>query len=373
MSISTKQNWRFTAVAALAVILSARPASTTWADEPEAKAAATAEAVKTPDRWIGVACDKIEREGLPGGQGLLVTFLPAGSPAAKAGIRELDVLLEADGKPMKSLDDLYAAVAAAGDNDLKITVQRGEPPQTIVIAVHPELRPGAAGAAAQAQPGNVPRNFQRFLGEIPGGGNGIVIRRAQPGIIFPGQPGAVAKLPADMSVSITKQGDQPAKIVVRQGEKTFEATVDKIGELPADVRQQIEPLLVSELPSAALAGHGVTLRINTQVFGEGPNQPGAVGGVIIGGGGGPQFNEQMRALQQQMEQQMRQAQQQIEQQMRQVTEQMRNMQQQLQPAKPPQDPAQPVNPQGQLPKAGAEPNPGQPAQPVRPSRPRSVL
>ena len=43
-----------------------------------------------------------------------------------------------------------------------------------------------------------------------------------------------------MSIVISKEGDQPAKIVVKRGDEKWEVTEKELDKLPADVRPHVE-------------------------------------------------------------------------------------------------------------------------------------
>ena len=47
----------------------------------------------------------------------------------------------------------------------------------------------------------------------------------------------------DMTVTISKQGKEPAKITVKQGDKSWEVTEDDLDQLPEEVRPHVEPML----------------------------------------------------------------------------------------------------------------------------------
>jgi serine protease Do len=64
--------------------------------------------------------------GLPDREGLLVRGVESGSPAEAAGLREGDLIVAADGRPLASADDLFDALEAAGvDVGLHLAVVRG--------------------------------------------------------------------------------------------------------------------------------------------------------------------------------------------------------------------------------------------------------
>jgi S1-C subfamily serine protease len=96
------------------------------------RAAALAAGASTAPRRLGVALlgPRATRRmrsavGLEDAGGLLVTAVQDGSPAAQAGLARGDVLLSAGGSPVTGLDELYAAVDAAGDGPLALEVLRG--------------------------------------------------------------------------------------------------------------------------------------------------------------------------------------------------------------------------------------------------------
>ncbi len=57
---------------------------------------------------------------------MLVQVVEDDSPAARAGLRQGDLIVEAAGNPVSSIDDLYTAVdALSGDDSLALSVVRG--------------------------------------------------------------------------------------------------------------------------------------------------------------------------------------------------------------------------------------------------------
>ena len=53
--------------------------------------------------------------GLPDRAGVLVRGVKDASPADRAGVERGDLIVEAAGKPVEGVDDLYTAIDAAGD------------------------------------------------------------------------------------------------------------------------------------------------------------------------------------------------------------------------------------------------------------------
>ena len=59
-------------------------------------------------------------------QGLVVTDVDPSGPAADAGLQQGDLIEQANRRPVKSIEDLRAALQAAGDRPLLLLVTRGE-------------------------------------------------------------------------------------------------------------------------------------------------------------------------------------------------------------------------------------------------------
>jgi serine protease Do len=72
--------------------------------------------------------------GLPAGlQGALVADLVPGGPAAEAGLRPGDVILEVNRQPVRSAQDVARAVEQAGERDLVLLVTRDGGTAYVVI------------------------------------------------------------------------------------------------------------------------------------------------------------------------------------------------------------------------------------------------
>lgn len=189
-------------------------------------------------RWIGVACEGVPDAlrahlDLSEGQGLLVMQVVSGSPAEKAGLVVHDVLLEVNGKAIKSIDDLVKAVDESDDGIELKWIHKGE---TRTKAVSPVERPGDAGAAdVDAARRLFLRDrdrswpFQmRFMGPA------FELRDAK-------------EFPKDLKIEIKKHGDQPAEITVEKGDQKWQITEEQLNQLPEDVRSFVEPFVGGDL------------------------------------------------------------------------------------------------------------------------------
>jgi S1-C subfamily serine protease len=78
---------------------------------------------------IGVAAPHIARRmrravGLPDAEGLLVRHVEENSPASRAGLAEGDLIVQAAGRPIRGMDDLFEALATA-DGVIQLVIWRG--------------------------------------------------------------------------------------------------------------------------------------------------------------------------------------------------------------------------------------------------------
>ena len=71
---------------------------------------------------------------IPGG--VEITSVESNSPAAKAGLRSGDVVIEADGHAVTRSDELNGTVrAAAAGSDLKLKIKRGSSTPDITVTL----------------------------------------------------------------------------------------------------------------------------------------------------------------------------------------------------------------------------------------------
>jgi S1-C subfamily serine protease len=95
--------------------------------------------VERPRLGVGIAPAHVARRlrrsvGLPERDGLLVREVEDDSPAAKAGVREGDLIVAAGGRDIASADDLFDALGAAGAS-LTLGLVRGAEDLTLEVAL----------------------------------------------------------------------------------------------------------------------------------------------------------------------------------------------------------------------------------------------
>jgi S1-C subfamily serine protease len=99
------------------------------------------EAAATPRLGVAVAPPWVARRmrravGLPERDGLLVRGVAEDSPAAAAGLRRGDLIVEAAGREVGSADDLFEALDAAGAaGSLTLKVVRGEEERAVAVSL----------------------------------------------------------------------------------------------------------------------------------------------------------------------------------------------------------------------------------------------
>jgi membrane-associated protease RseP (regulator of RpoE activity) len=207
--------------------------------------------------WLGIECLPVPgavraQLNLPEKQGLLVERIAPNSPAAKAGIEQYDILVKTGDKLLTEPRDLVEAVQAAKDGKLAIELIRGGQHKTIEAtpAKRPEEARQPVGAGMMPAPGDW-ETMQKWLDQMTrmqggeeGEGRGpLHFRLVRPGAILPPNVFAESPLPPNVSIAVSKEGDQPAKIVVKRGDEKWEVTEKELDKLPADVRPHVEHML----------------------------------------------------------------------------------------------------------------------------------
>lgn len=208
------------------------------ADE-QAGGSARAEQREASDYWIGVRCAELPellraQLDLPENQGVLIDQVIADAPAQQAGLKAFDVIVSVSGNNVHNPGDVAEAVANANGEAVTLEYLRGGKRQT--VAVKPAPRPGALAPRGRDQR-SVERWFKR-LGEGP-----LSMRFLHPGMVLPPGASMAPSLPGDMTVTIEKQGEKPAKVTVKQGDKTWQAAEDSLDKLPDEARNYAQRML----------------------------------------------------------------------------------------------------------------------------------
>jgi hypothetical protein len=218
--------------------------------------------------WIGVQINDVSpalraQLNLEENRGVLVGEVLPDSPATKAGVKRYDILLAIGEHKIGANEDVLRAVKAADGKEIRLTLLRGgsersvsvtpaERPVRAVVARPPEGAKELATWFQRVQPG-VPlgtvQQWPNLQFDVVKPGQALVL--SNPELPLVRQP---VQLPESLSITITREGRQPAKIKVKQEEREIETTEDKTGELPDDIRRHVEAMLGR--PRAALNFRG---------------------------------------------------------------------------------------------------------------------
>ncbi len=197
------------------------------------------EETAVPTYWIGLICDPpdaaLRAQLKLKDAGLVVREAVADAPAAKAGVKVHDVLLAVGDKALTDIRSLVDAVEKSEGKEITLHLLREGEKQSI------KLTPIKREKAPRTD--DLPGDVRRWIELHRAGPDGWRAESFRPGVLGMSMRITPHKLPKDMTVTITKQGESPAKIVVKQGDKTWEATEDKLKDLPEEVRKHVVPMV----------------------------------------------------------------------------------------------------------------------------------
>jgi serine protease Do len=144
--------------------------------------------------WLGVMIQKVDEQmaaelELPKPEGALVSDLDPKGPAAEGGVKRYDVIVEFNGKPVRSMEELPKLVAAAPvGSKAELTVVRDGKRKTLSVKLG-ELDAGVAlagGPAPESAPGAYGLQVQPLTPDVAeqlelSSSEGVVVSRIEPG------------------------------------------------------------------------------------------------------------------------------------------------------------------------------------------------
>jgi membrane-associated protease RseP (regulator of RpoE activity) len=213
--------------------------------------------------WIGVQLEPVSeilKSHLNVEGGMMTVHVFENSPAAKAGIKPNDIIVKAGDKYIKDPGDLARCVASAKETELTLVVLHGG--KETAIKVTPTKRPQEPNPqqveAAESQEKEAIQKLEAALNAYRAKAGTAVRERAvdlllaKPGVVASTYAYRAVEVPKNVTIRITKEGENPAKISVKRDEKEWEVTEDKLGELPDDIRGYVQQMRV---------GHPTTMAI----------------------------------------------------------------------------------------------------------------
>jgi serine protease Do len=201
--------------------------------------------------WLGVTIqpmtgDIAESLGLPRGRGdgsggALVVNVAPHSPAAKAGLRQGDVIRSVDGKPVAEFKDLARLVAAAGPNArARLVVWREGREQIIAVALGrmPEDQTAAANdSAPQERP-------EAAAARSLGAALAPVTREARQRFGFDESAKGAVVVDVRRGSAGAETGLMPGDLIVKVGDRTVSGPRDVVDAVQAASRQNRSSVLL---------------------------------------------------------------------------------------------------------------------------------
>jgi hypothetical protein len=189
------------------------------------------------------------------GEGVVVDHVSPDGPAAKAGIKENDILLAVGDKPIKGPSGLMGTVDASEGKELSIKLLRAGKPMSVTVTpekreelvFHTEERRLNLGDIGEIEIKEL-RDIENTIREkLKDAGVDVRMQLIKPGRFLPEgagwEFGKRPEFPEDLTVNIRKQGKNPAEIEVKKGDKTWTVKDNELAQLPGDVREHVESLL----------------------------------------------------------------------------------------------------------------------------------
>ncbi len=175
-------------------------------------------------------------------------------PAAKGGIEKHDILLKFGDREVKKLHDLFQAISDNEDKATNVVVLRQGKKTTL------EIRPADRPDDAEL---HLPNDDTALapLGTWLRGPAGTRLRVLGPGVLED-----LPAVPGNLTISITRNDDKPAKIIVKRDDDMWMITEDEIDQLPEDIRKHVQRRLdhphgqTSSIPGLRVRIPGLTLK-----------------------------------------------------------------------------------------------------------------
>ncbi len=229
--------------------------------------------------WLGVqiaALSEVVKRQLAVEHGLAVEEVSPDSPAAKAEIRKYDILVKADDKPLKEFGDLIKVVDASQGKEIVIAIVRGGKDSSVKVAA--VKRPETARVEVRTPKPEFRVEIKKLEEALENlknkvGTDGASLWFPKPAVVSPRYEmkfdnkiavGPKAEFPKNLNVNINKNGDKPAEIHVKRGDKSWDVTEDKLSELPEDIRGHVQQMLGGKHPTMLYATPARAMRVTPE-------------------------------------------------------------------------------------------------------------
>jgi len=223
--------------------------------------------------WIGLNCAEVSpalrsQLKLKKGVGLLVVNAFEGSPSQKAGLKQHDIIVKADGKEIGAVGQLIQAVQKAGESEIKVDIIREGQPESINVKSAERPSEQQVDSIYRPQIGSETR----------------LLVRTQDGTITLIEPGVVVapnknwtqanvidqRIPAGVSITVKRQAGEPASIHIERDDKTWDITPDELDQLPKELQPHVKTMLGLNSAQRYTPAHPLPLTrwIQSKVIGQ---------------------------------------------------------------------------------------------------------
>jgi membrane-associated protease RseP (regulator of RpoE activity) len=226
--------------------------------------------------WIGLRCSNVDgalraQLGLAEGKGLIVDEVFPDSPARTAGLQQYDVLVKIGGRELAAVTDLVESVQKAEEKEIEVSLIRAGKPQTVKVTPAERTAKGTqVRFTLREHPNPNYHELHTLIEQLrnPANEREVAWRAIRGAAVVNKQQ--FGTLPKGLSISITKSGDEEAKIAVQRGEQKWETTEKTLDKLPEDVRKSVQEFLGRRQQNAAVrtlpsqTGVGGTVQVNVR-------------------------------------------------------------------------------------------------------------
>jgi len=195
--------------------------------------------------WLGVGIQPMTPEiaqslGLMEPEGALVLNVTPGSPAAKAGMKQGDVVRSVDGKPVKEFRDLARLVAGAGP-DRSVTLNVWRDGRDVSTSVSLARMPTDQTASAEEPARGVPN--ARTAARL-GASLAPLTREARERLQLPEDAKGAVVVDVKREGAAAQAGLRPGDVIARIGDKTVTGPGDVIETLNAAGKENRKSVLM---------------------------------------------------------------------------------------------------------------------------------
>ncbi len=240
-------------------------------------AASHSEQSAAPKFWLGIALKPVEGDlakYIGSSDGVLVDSVHPNSPASKAGIESGDIVVAIDDEALKDPKTLLAQMLKVKTDEkgktptLKLKILRKGESKTIDLT--PVERPAGRmnvtvntegiGLLTDDTKGGLelsfdlndksPQEIEKIVERLHGANSDVRILRFGAPAKVPGDAKVTARMEVhksvdgkNLDVTVNREGDAPAKIIVVKDGESKEYSSDKMDEMPEDVRKIVTEML----------------------------------------------------------------------------------------------------------------------------------